>query len=284
MEFMVPVNIDTRRKTRRFRGKTRLEINLPVRAYQVLNNGAPAETPALFGTLIGLTNDHIAFKTDAATGPTAGDRLLVSIVRESDVWQHAVVVVNDVVFDANGTVIDAEFARASFDLLDATNLSPRFGVQTKTITTPIPNRVLDRWVELGVLRQSLVDRFLACPVCDCVTSFRSGCPACGSIHTVGNRLMHHFACAHVARISEFECGSELVCPKCRLRKLVVGADFEFLDGNFQCLDCDWRGTELGVTGRCLGCELIFPMELARERDVKAYDVERMDPLAFVGTA
>ncbi len=240
--------------------------------------------PALFGTLSNVANDHITFKTEAATSLTAGDRVLVSIMTKSGVWQHCVVVVNDVIFNATGTVIAADFAEASFDLLDATNLLPRFDVHTKTIATQIPNHVLDHWVELGVLRQSLVDRFLACPICDCVTTFRPGCPSCGSIRTVGNRLMHHFACAHVARVSAFECGGELVCPKCRLRKLVVGVDFEFLDGNFQCLDCEWRGTEMGVAGRCLGCELIFPVELARERDVKAYHVERLDPMAFIGTA
>jgi len=254
-----------------------------LRANFVKANGEPAEKPVLVGTDVKITSEMLTFKTDRRTA-VIGDRLLVSLVKGSGGLLHSVVVVNNVVERSMHVIIEASFAVASYDVLAASNLKPGFDIQSKTIRPNFPSEVLDGWVELGILRKYLMNRVRCCPKCQCLATFRTGCPACGSLQTAGSKLIHHFACAHVAKVSEFECQSELVCPKCRLRKLVVGADFEFLDGNFQCFDCDWRGSELGVVGGCLGCELIFPFELAHELDVYGYDVQRLDPLAFIDSA
>ncbi len=43
-------------------------------------------------------------------------------------------------------------------------------------------------------------------------------------------MIHHFACANVDFVDRFDQGNEIVCPKCRGRKMIIGADYEYLDG------------------------------------------------------
>ena len=82
-------------------------------------------------------------------------------------------------------------------------------------------------------------------------------------------------------VKEFDQGDELVCPKCRQRKLVIGADFEYLSGPYQCLDCNWSDTQLELVGQCQACELRFPIQQAVEEELIGYHVHRLDPLALV---
>jgi hypothetical protein len=99
-----------------------------------------------------------------------------------------------------------------------------------------------------------------------------------------SRLIHHFACAHVDYISAFEGVGELVCPKCRTRGMIVGTDFEYLNGPYRCLECDRTHTDLANIGECLNCHLRFPLHKAREEDLIGYHVNRLDPLAFVNSS
>ena len=142
-------------------------------------------------------------------------------------------------------------------------------------------RSCKQWADLEVLRPRLLDRVLSCPMCSGVVSFRHGCPDCGSARTTTARMIHHFACAHVGRIADFQRGEELSCPKCLTNGLIVGADFEFFDGVSNCLECDWTDTQLATIGSCLACNLRLPIELAQQQDLVAYDVDRLDPLAII---
>ena len=56
-----------------------------------------------------------------------------------------------------------------------------------------------------------------------------------------SKLIHHFRCAHVGYADEFLEGEEIVCPKCRARGLIVGADFENLDNIWVLKLCDGGG-------------------------------------------
>jgi hypothetical protein len=107
-----------------------------------------------------------------------------------------------------------------------------------------------------------------------------GCASCGSARVQSERLIHHFACAHVGHAEDFDGPRGLACPKCRTRTLVVGADYEFQPGPFRCLDCHWSDTELCLVGQCLRCQFRSPGEQAHELELKGYHVDRMDLLAL----
>ncbi len=125
-------------------------------------------------------------------------------------------------------------------------------------------------VQRGTLRPHLMDRALVCPRCESLPSFRHGCPCCGSGRIEQESLIHHFACANVGRVEAFETDQGIVCPKCRVRHLTVGADFEYQQGPLRCLDCHWSPSELELIGHCLRCEFRFPAHQARVKDMIAY--------------
>ena len=62
-------------------------------------------------------------------------------------------------------------------------------------------------------------------------------------------MIHHFACAHVGPLREFEGAEGLTCPKCLTKKLVVGADYEFLDGVHLCeVEIDEETGQVDIVG------------------------------------
>ena len=127
----------------------------------------------------------------------------------------------------------------------------------------------------------LLDCLLACPDCGGLPTFRRGCRACSSTSVTRQRLLHHFACAHVGPQHEFEDQQQLVCPKCRTNRLVVGTDVEYLSSPYQCLDCDWSDVSLETIGRCMACGSEFTEAAAFEEEMVGYHVERLELLDIV---
>ncbi|MEM8945849.1 MAG: hypothetical protein AAGD11_11755 [Planctomycetota bacterium] len=175
------------------------------------------------------------------------------------------------------------FLRRVDDPLHISRLTPRFDAREMRFTTSLDSAVLQEWVARGILRPTIVDRVQVCPQCQSLPTFRNGCPQCGSALTEQSRLIHHFACAHIAHAAEFGTKS-LCCPKCRTEKLVVGADFEYLDGTHSCRECEWTDTELSQIGECLKCGHRFVGEDGVEKEVFEYHVDRLDPLALIDRA
>lgn len=166
------------------------------------------------------------------------------------------------------------------DVLLPEKLRPRVDPRTLTFHYGWSEETLNEWTRLGVLRQYLVDRVLLCKRCGSIPSWRHGCHVCGSGRIHRDRLVHHFACAHVGRAADFETAAGLQCPKCRTANLIVGSDYEYIDGPVECYDCAAKGGQPTMAAMCHRCHRRFGMEEADERLLYAYHVERLDPLAF----
>jgi hypothetical protein len=177
--------------------------------------------------------------------------------------------------------IGGRFGGLSHDILCAANLKPTFDTSLLKFTLPFSEELLQRWAELGLLQRVLEDQVQLCPRCQALPSFRPGCPTCGSARLATDQFIHHFACAVVAPVADFLTETDLVCPKCKTRHLVVGSDFEYLHGANHCLDCHWGDTELEYVGQCLSCHLRFPGYQAFTLELYAYHANRLDPLALV---
>jgi CheY-like chemotaxis protein len=158
-------------------------------------------------------------------------------------------------------------------------LVPIFDPQTMRHKFGVPMSVLRTWEQDGSLDKVLLDRVQKCPECRSLPTFRFGCASCGSGHVTNERLIHHFACAYAGPVNRFDDGEQLNCPKCRERNLIVGADFEYLNGPYVCLACDWSSAELEHIGHCLKCGFRFPAHEAFVEDLVGYHVNRMDLLA-----
>ena len=146
---------------------------------------------------------------------------------------------------------------------------------------PYSDEIYQSWVEVGILQRVVLDRVLLCPSCKGVPTFRFACRKCRSGRLEHPLLVHHFACAHVAPLAEFETDVSMKCPKCQTRHLIAGTDFEYAPAQYTCLDCGWIDYELEQTGHCLHCESRFPLHRAVEQELVGYDVERLDALALI---
>jgi hypothetical protein len=180
-----------------------------------------------------------------------------------------------------GLRLGGRFAGFGHELLHPKNLTPAFDPQALEFRLGLNEPVLERWAEVGVLAGRLWDRVQLCPSCHAVPTFRDGCPQCGSARVASERLIHHFACAHVGPVAEFERAGDIVCPKCRHRPLVVGTDYEYTAGPFECLECRWSDMELEHVAQCLRCGLRFPGYQAYQKDLRVFHADRLDPLAFL---
>jgi hypothetical protein len=147
--------------------------------------------------------------------------------------------------------------------------------------TGVPEETLAKWAAIGVLQPVLQDRVQLCPKCHGLPTFRQGCSMCGSSHVTRDQLIHHYACAHVGFASDFEARGELMCPKCRTRRLIIGADYEYCPGSYRCLGCHWSDAELQQVAQCLRCEFRFPAHQAYEQQLRGYRAHRLDLLALV---
>lgn len=179
--------------------------------------------------------------------------------------------------------LGGRFVTGDEDPLDARHLTPRFDPRRLRYAAAMDAHLLKAWTARGVLRSRTVDRVKSCSACYSLLSYRDGCPECGSFDTERTPLIHHFACAHVAPAAEFGAG-DLACPKCRSSRLVVGADFEYLDGPRRCRECSWSDSQLALITECMGCGKRAVADEAVEKDVIAYHVDRLDPLDFVQDA
>ena len=163
-------------------------------------------------------------------------------------------------------------------------LMPVFDPHSLKFNYGLPATLLRAWASDGTLRKVLLDRVQVCPQCRSVPTFRFGCSACGSGCVTNDRMIHHYACAHVGAAQDFDEDGELVCPKCRMRRLVVGADFEHLTGPYRCLDCGWSAAELEHVAHCLGCGFRFPANQAVIEDLVGFHAHRLDSLGAISAS
>jgi hypothetical protein len=262
----------------------------PLSLIPVLPHGGPDPANRLEGLLASLNEQEVCLECYMMAGRPAAD-LASTVLRSAGLMLQFHMRTSAPRYDGLDVLsaapksefqiqIRARPGGLAAELLDPTNLMPAFDPHTMTFQLGFPEETLRQWAELGVLRPASVDRIRVCPRCQTLPTFRRGCRQCGSAHLANERLIHHFACAHVGRIADFECKGELICPKCRTRQLVVGSDYEYLAGPHRCLECNWTDDDLEDVAQCLRCGLRFPGRQAQELELRGYCADRLDLLAL----
>lgn len=201
-------------------------------------------------------------------------------------WQQAAhyagIIVRRIKPHDRGFFLGAEFGGLAQELIEGDAPLPTFDRDELAFVLPQSPTLYENWSQAGVVEKTLLDRVLVCPRCCGVPTFRHACRKCGAGRVKNDRLIHHFACAYVGLATEFTTESgEVVCPKCRQNRLVVGADFEYLTGENLCGSCGWRDSETELYGHCLRCNWRFEMHQAREQELHGYHVRRLAPLAVI---
>lgn len=249
----------------------------------ILPGGRPDAARMLEGTTGDISEGGLAFEIAPQDGSLA-KRLVIGLETDESVPNFATVEVRSFAERGGSVRIGCEFAADKHDLLRTQNLMPCLDPTNLRLRPRLPAVVLHAWEQISVLQRVLVNRAFLCPECGSLPSFRTGCRSCGAARVTSSRLIHHFACAHVDHIAAYEGPGAIVCPKCRTRGMIVGTDFEYLNGPYRCLECDWTDTSLENVGECLHCHLRFPLHKAREEDLIGYHVHRLDPLALINSS
>ena len=260
--------------------ESRYPLTRGVFAIPIMHDHSPDVGHSAEGITIEIGQDSVIFELATSTRP-ATSKWLLGIERENGELGFTTVVSRYVSQAGLGLHISASFVAPDDDPLSDENLTPKLDPQDLTFHTKLPPAVLNQWVSLGVLQPRLLDRVLVCRSCGSLPTFRRGCRNCGSVEVESQRMIHHFACAHVDHVACFSHGAELACPKCLTKKLVVGSDFEYLDGPLQCLECQWSDTELLTIARCGSCGDECALDQTVEKEMVEYRVNRLELLDLV---
>ena len=161
-------------------------------------------------------------------------------------------------------------------ILEPEKLRPNFNPDECRFEFEIPQSVLEDCVRCDVLDRVFCDRINVCPKCGSLPTYRLACGRCGSARVVREELIHHYACAHVGVSETFEYEGSLRCPKCKTEKMVVGSDFEYLEGQDHCLDCGWKNSRLEMIAHCMKCSNRFPASESDVQDVFCYQSNHLE--------
>ena len=287
-EFYVPPNVEIsdRRSVARERERRRTAryvLTHPVDAIPILPNGAPNEAERAVAMLLDLSKAGVAILVQK-TSRLPAHHWVLGVEVEPGAFEYLYVELANTEEMSDGLRLGFKFITPENDLLLSENLTPRLNPNTYRFEYRLRESVIEKWLNLDVIRSHLWSRIKVCPSCSAMVVASLGCQQCGAPHIDTVEMIHHFACAYISFAHEFEKDSDIVCPKCKTRSLVVGADYETLDGPYVCQVCKHKGTEKIDVGNCLQCKTRFPLEKAANFDLYAYDVERLDILALLDAA
>lgn len=259
------------------RREARYAIDAPAILFPIQPDGTPGREIAAMTVDVSLGGIGILAQEDSKAVP---DICLVGVECRDGNYRYATVEWRHRRLSLPAIRLGGRFMRHADDPFHETRLTPRFDPKELRYKPIMDGVLLGEWTARGILLPQQVDRIKVCPHCETLLTFRDGCPQCGSPKIKESQLIHHFACAHVAPVAAFgENG--LACPKCRAPNLVVGADFEYLKGPYDCAECDWSDSETTLIAECMQCAHRFHGREAREIDLYVYYLNRLDPMALI---
>jgi hypothetical protein len=140
---------------------------------------------------------------------------------------------------------------------------------------------LKKLEENNYLQGEFYDKILLCPYCLAYNlSFRDVCPECSSANLVAVTMFHHFRCGYMGYESEFFKDNKLICPKCAMELKYIGKDYECPTEIYECLACNWKGTNILTSGHCIACDKEVLPENCIILDIKSYKITLHGKLAL----
>jgi hypothetical protein len=205
-------------------------MNQPLRVLPILENGYPDSDHFRMALTRDLSSEGIGWEV-AVHDWYPRWAFVVGLAMPDGLWHYAGVEVCHANPSAAGRVcVGGRFGGHGRELLQAANLTPAFHTDTLRFTQHFSDEMLQKWAETGILQRDTPKWVQLRPQCRGLPTFRPGCRQCGSADVGNDQLIHHFACAHVGRVGDFETPAGLVCPKCRTKQLIVGSDYEYVTG------------------------------------------------------
>ena len=86
------------------------------------------------------------------------------------------------------------------------------------------------------------------------------CPACNGSNFKQENLIEHYNCGNVSSEQSY---NDDVCPKCRDKIKILGADYKILKNFYTCNECNEKFQEVATKFLCLKCNSQFKIEDAK---------------------
>jgi response regulator of citrate/malate metabolism len=95
------------------------------------------------------------------------------------------------------------------------------------------------------------------------------CPACNGSNFKQENLIEHYNCGNVSPEISY---NDDMCPKCRDKIKILGADYKILKNFYTCNECNEKFQEIATKFYCLKCNNQFNMEDAKRKTSYGYRV------------
>ncbi|HFA49824.1 MAG TPA: hypothetical protein ENJ95_12520 [Bacteroidetes bacterium] len=123
----------------------------------------------------------------------------------------------------------------------------------------------------GWVTGKTLDKIHGCASCGSAhQNLRPTCPKCSSVDLKEEDLVHHFPCAHIAPVSDFERdGADgLHCPKCDKSLRHIGNDYDKPSSIYTCNNCHHSFQQSAYKSLCIDCGEDVDLQKLEEKDIR----------------
>lgn len=134
-------------------------------------------------------------------------------------------------------------------------------------------KILDTAEAEGLFQSEFHERVYLCNNCNGgYLNYREVCPKCNSSDSVSQDLVHHFPCAYVGPIEDFQnnIDDQLDCPKCNKTLRHIGVDYDKPSVLYTCNSCHHRFQDYYTKAKCTTCNAENDVEHLIPHSIKRY--------------
>ncbi|MCB9189525.1 MAG: hypothetical protein H6599_09635 [Flavobacteriales bacterium] len=138
-------------------------------------------------------------------------------------------------------------------------------------------KILEMGEDDGLFTSSFNDRLYLCTNCNGgFLNYREVCPQCSSSHSTTEDMVHHFPCAYIGPMKDFQntIDDELNCPKCNKTLRHIGVDYDKPSELHTCQKCNHKYQDYHVRAKCISCHHDNYIENLIPKEIKNYTLTR----------
>ena len=136
----------------------------------------------------------------------------------------------------------------------------------------------------GILKSEFYNRTHVCSNCKGgFLSYREVCPKCDSANSESQDMVHHFRCAYVGPIEDFqnELDDQLNCPKCNKTLRHIGVDYDKPSVLHTCNNCGNKFQDYHVKVKCMSCSYDNKVEQLIGLEIPKYSLTKKAEISAI---
>ena len=129
----------------------------------------------------------------------------------------------------------------------------------------------------GLVWPDFYERIYLCNNCSGgFLSYREVCPHCNSSNSSAQDLVHHFPCAYIGPLSDFQnnVDNALTCPKCNKALRHIGVDYDKPSIIHHCNNCDKNFQDFFVKAKCISCSQDNEVQYLIPKSINIYKLTK----------